>query len=92
MALLEPGGRDPDELSAGLQLRHRPGADSYGPYRYPHSEPDAWVEQQYLPDALAGSSFYRPITGVEERLQADLKRKRAQTGSIDPGSGGEQQA
>jgi putative ATPase len=43
-----------------LRDRHRPGSDAYGPYRYPHNYPDAYVEQQYLPDALEGTVFYRP--------------------------------
>ena len=27
-------------------------------YRYPHSFPDRWVEQQYLPDVLKGTQYY----------------------------------
>ena len=43
-----------------LRDRHRPGADSYPAYRYPHDYPGATVEQQYLPDGLAGRRYYRP--------------------------------
>lgn len=43
-----------------LRDRHRPGADTYGPYRYPHDYPGARVEQQYLPDGLERGTFYRP--------------------------------
>jgi len=43
-----------------LRDRHRPGADDYGPYKYPHDYPDARVEQQYLPDGLIDRRFYRP--------------------------------
>lgn len=28
-------------------------------YQYPHDFPGSWVEQQHLPDALAGKRFYR---------------------------------
>lgn len=28
-------------------------------YQYPHSFPGHWVEQQYLPDALQGASYYQ---------------------------------
>ena len=28
-------------------------------YRYPHSFPGHWVKQQYLPDELAGASYYQ---------------------------------
>ncbi|MBE0475795.1 MAG: replication-associated recombination protein A [Coriobacteriia bacterium] len=42
-----------------LRDRHRPGADRYPAYRYPHDCPDARVEQQYLPDGLVGRRFWR---------------------------------
>jgi putative ATPase len=42
-----------------LRDRHRPGAESYGPYRYPHDFPDDWVDQRYLPEGLAEGAFYR---------------------------------
>ena len=38
-----------------------PGAKKLGHgvgYRYPHDYPDAQVEQQYLPDELAGRTYY----------------------------------
>ncbi|MDO8848614.1 MAG: replication-associated recombination protein A [Coriobacteriia bacterium] len=43
-----------------LRDRHRPGADAYPAYQYPHDHPGARVEQQYLPDGLAGRRYYRP--------------------------------
>ncbi len=45
-----------------LRDRHRPGSESYGRYRYPHSHPDAWVDQQYLPDGLERGSFWSAST------------------------------
>jgi putative ATPase len=36
-------------------------------YRYSHDAPGHFVEQQYLPDALAQSIFYRPSDQGEER-------------------------
>ncbi|HSQ21861.1 MAG TPA: replication-associated recombination protein A [Coriobacteriia bacterium] len=47
-----------------LRDRHRPGSDRYPAYRYPHDYPGAHVEQQYLPDGLAGHRYYRPPGGV----------------------------
>jgi len=29
-------------------------------YKYPHDYPGGWVEQQYLPDELAGTVYYEP--------------------------------
>jgi putative ATPase len=46
-----------------LRDAHYPGAASLGHgagYRYPHDEPDGWVDQQHLPDELAGHRYYVP--------------------------------
>ncbi len=49
-----------------LRDRHRPGADSYPAYKYPHDYPDARVEQQYLPDGLQGRRFFTPSATEED--------------------------
>jgi putative ATPase len=41
-----------------LRDRHRPGAEAYGPYRYPHDFPEGWVDQHYLPDGLKEGAFF----------------------------------
>lgn len=54
------------EVSAGparavpdpLRDRHRPGAEDYGDYLYPHDYPEGWVKQQYLPDGLEPGCFF----------------------------------
>jgi putative ATPase len=43
-----------------LRDRHRPGAESYGTYRYPHDYPGAVVEQRYLPDGIEHGAFWQP--------------------------------
>ena len=43
-----------------LRDRHRPGSENYGQYKYPHSYPGGWVDQQYLPDGLERGCFYQP--------------------------------
>lgn len=44
------------------------------PYKYPHSYPGHWVEQQYLPDELEGTRFYTPSDqGYEKKVQERLK-------------------
>jgi putative ATPase len=53
-----------------LRDRHRPGAEAYGPYLYPHDYPDARVRQQYLPDGLEGRRFFRPSNRGWEGLRA----------------------
>ncbi len=46
-----------------LQNKHFDGADQANPgqfYKYPHSFPNRWVEQQYLPDGIKNMKFYQP--------------------------------
>ncbi len=50
-------------------------------YMYPHAYPDAWVEQDYLPEELVGRQFYLPKEqGQEPRLAARLARLRKRHG------------
>lgn len=51
-----------------LRDAHYSGAKVLGHgfnYKYPHNFHGGWVEQQYLPDELLGSSYYKP-TGIGE--------------------------
>lgn len=59
-------------LPVPLHLRNAPtslmkqmgyGAD----YKYPHDYPGHFVEQQYLPDALAGTRFWHPADNATEQ-------------------------
>src|SRR5439155_4246637 len=59
-------------LPVPLHLRNAPtplmkglgyGAD----YRYPHDHPDAVVDQEYLPERLAGRRYYEPTDRGRER-------------------------
>lgn len=60
-----------------LQDRHYPGAEKLGRgegYKYAHSYPNHYVEQQYLPNELVGSHFYRPgDLGYEKTIKKYLK-------------------
>ena len=60
-------------------------------YQYPHNFPEAWVDQEYLPDAVAGKRFYQPKdVGEEGRLANWWKRllTRKNTGKV-PHQGGD---
>lgn len=47
-------------------------------YRYPHAESSHFVEQQYLPDHLLGTSFYEPSDqGYEAAVKARLEAWQA---------------
>lgn len=46
-----------------LRDAHYPGAAKLGhglTYKYPHDFPGGWVEQQYLPDELVGTKYFKP--------------------------------
>jgi putative ATPase len=67
-----------------LRDRHRPGSDSYGPYRYPHSSPDAYVEQRYLPEGLERGAFYSASPrGWEATRVAALEELRSRVEARD---------
>lgn len=63
-----------------LRDAHYAGAEGLGHgkgYRYPHDFPHAVVGQQYLPDGLGGSRYYRPTSnGFEKQLAARLEAVR----------------
>ncbi|MBQ2891946.1 MAG: replication-associated recombination protein A [Bacilli bacterium] len=44
-----------------LHLKNLPSFDpKQTPYKYPHDFPNAWVNQQYLPDNLVDREYYEP--------------------------------
>jgi len=60
-------------IPAHLQDAHYKSAGKLGHgtgYKYAHDYPNHYVEQQYLPDELAGRRFYRPTeNGYEKQIQ-----------------------
>lgn len=49
------------EIPSAIQDAHYSGAGKLGrgtTYRYSHDYPNHWVEQQFLPDALVGKTYY----------------------------------
>jgi putative ATPase len=60
-----------DSSRDGAALGH--GKD----YLYPHNYPGHWVDQAYLPEELAGKSFYEPgEEGVEPELAERWRKRR----------------
>jgi putative ATPase len=75
---------------------HLRGAGYYGArevgsgigYEYPHDDPRGYLDQQYLPDELAGHRYYVPRGhGAEGNL---AKRWRERRGEPEPGSSQEE--
>ncbi len=65
-----------------LHLRNAPtrlmASLGYGTgYRYAHDAPDALVEQEHLPAALRGRTYYHPVArGFEREIRDRLERWR----------------
>jgi len=67
-----------------LRDRHRPGAEDYGKYHYPHTDPRGWLEQQYLPDGLKAGAFFTPgERGWEAYRSEAVRRDRESLGNQD---------
>jgi putative ATPase len=60
------------EIPAHLRDRHRPGAEEYGAYRYPHSYPGGWVDQRYLPQGLKRGAFFTAGERGWEAYRVDI--------------------
>ncbi|GAA4927183.1 hypothetical protein GCM10025331_08040 [Actinoplanes utahensis] len=57
-----------------LRDAHYPGSKGLGHgrgYRYPHDDPRGVVRQQYVPDDLVGTDYYRPTDHGAERAVAE---------------------
>ena len=79
-AMSDVQGRECGPVPLHLRDNHYRGAQLLGHgkgYQYPHDYPDGYVNQQYLPEALAGTSYYRPTEhGAEQRLTTLMKQRR----------------
>lgn len=67
------------EVPAHLRDAHYKGAKELGrgiDYKYPHDFENGWVKQQYLPDRLKNSIYYKPkLTGKFEQALATVYEK-----------------
>ncbi|HBI47981.1 MAG TPA: AAA family ATPase [Smithella sp.] len=53
-------------------------------YKYAHDYPDAYVQQEYLPDEIKGQIFYQPKdTGFEKTIKERLKYWRSKKKDAD---------
>jgi len=85
--------REAPPVPLHLQDSHYPGAKKLGHgegYKYPHSYPAHYVEQEYLPEKLRRTRYYEPGSeGEERRIAAEwLQRlRRGEKPSPDTGPG-----
>jgi len=74
IAHIEQHGADPvpahlrDKTSNAAAARHDESENPSEQYKYPHDYPDAWVDQQYLPDGMATPDWYVPKLAGYERI------------------------
>ena len=70
------------EVPAHLKESGYKGAEALGRgigYKYAHDYPNHYVEQQYLPDALAGQYFYEPTNmGYEKTMKEYMEKIKNQ--------------
>jgi putative ATPase len=45
-------------------------------YRYPHDDPEGWIQQDYLPENLTGTRYYDPSQHGHEAEIAEQSRRR----------------
>jgi hypothetical protein len=76
----------PMHLRSGTWRERRDHGIGVG-YRYPHDYPGADVDQEYLPEKLAGRRYYEPSDqGMETQIGARLDRVRSnRTSDMDAG-------
>lgn len=69
------------DIPKHLRDAHYAGAKDLGHvgYKYPHDTPvgtfGGWVNQDYLPENLVGTEYYKPIIAGEERRMAGIYEK-----------------
>lgn len=70
-----------------LQDRHYGGAEKLGRgigYKYAHDYPNHYARQQYLPDAVEGTIFYKPSDmGYEKKIKEHLAFLKSEVGTDD---------
>src|SRR5260221_12663620 len=74
-----------DSTSHSAQARHEGRESNSAQYKYPHDYPDAWVEQQYLPEGLKNPICYVPKQIVTEaQIYSRLLNRNSMPYNTDP--------
>jgi len=63
-----------DRFHGPLREHYQETMGEHSGYRYPHDAPSGWVEQQYLPDGVAGGWFKLKGHGYEQVILERLRR------------------
>ena len=69
-----------DTFYGSLRAHYKRTMGKHENYKYPHDNPDGWVEQRYLPDEVEGGWFQPKGHGYEQEIVERLeKRKKSKT-------------
>lgn len=86
-ALSDINSMDTGDVPKHLKDAHYGGAKKMGrglTYQYPHSFPNNYVEQQYLPDRIRNKKYYQPGTNKNEQIiqkyWEQIKGKKGENG------------
>ena len=77
-AMAEVQNKNIGTVPVHLRDAHYHGAKKLGhgtTYHYPHDYEDGWVKQQYLPDEIVNSVYYKPVNRGTESLFAQYLTK-----------------
>ena len=77
-AMSDIASGDTGDIPVSLKDGHYAGAKKLGKsigYKYPHSYPGHYVEQQYLPDKIKNKIYYTPGENKIEQAAADYMKK-----------------
>ncbi len=79
-AMADVQDRPAGEVPVHLRDASYQGAASLGHgkgYRYPHDHPGGWIDQEYLPEGMTDTSYYRPTDrGHEAAIAARVTEER----------------
>jgi putative ATPase len=68
-----------DRFRGALREHYKHTMGEHEGYKYPHADPDGWVEQRYLPEGVEGGWFRPREHGYEREILERLeKRKKRQ--------------
>jgi len=70
-------GNEPPRHTCATPTTRAPRSWPRPGYKYPHSF-GGWVEQQYLPDKLAGRRYFSPLRGEEMKMARRLREAKGE--------------
>ncbi|AEO93341.1 clamp loader of DNA polymerase [Bacillus phage G] len=78
-AINDVNNKELGEVPLSLRDTHYKGAKDFGHgegYIYPHNIPGNWLPQQYAPDNIHGSDYYKPTNNGFEIKVKELRKRR----------------